>query len=218
MRLKNGDASLKRFAAPGHSSVEAAAPGKLQPAIPEGSTASFARVLAPAPGRDLRREAAHFFGVPAGARGVKAERRAIRYIGSVKALAIVLTALALVAAAEDVPLIQPQDLVPRLGTFSAPPVFYVGPNVLYRSKHIRGSIFAGPGARPEGIALLKAAAAKIPKDREIVIYCGCCPWDHCPNIKPAMDELKKMGYTKAKALYLPLSFKSGWIDKNYPVE
>jgi len=124
---------------------------------------------------------------------------------------------ALVALAADLALIQPKELaaVPRE---KAPAVLYVGPNVLYRSKHIPGSVFAGPGNTAQGLDLLKAAAEKLPRTQEIVIYCGCCPWDRCPNIKPAIEALRAMGFPKVKALYLPTGFKVDWIDKQLPVE
>jgi thiosulfate/3-mercaptopyruvate sulfurtransferase len=130
----------------------------------------------------------------------------------------ILLSLAVVVAAADLALIQPKDLAAQLrGIQAKPAIFQVGPNVLYRSKHIPGALFAGPGSGAAGQALLKEAVTKLPKDREIVIYCGCCPWNVCPNIKPAMDMLKQMGYTKVKALYLPQNFKSDWIDQNFPV-
>ena len=94
----------------------------------------------------------------------------------------------------------------------------MGPNVLYRSKHIVGSVYAGPGSTAAGLAMLKAEAGKLPRDREIVIYCGCCPWDRCPNVTPAFEMLKGMGFTKVKALYLGTGFKVDWIDKGYKVE
>ncbi len=132
-------------------------------------------------------------------------------------LGIVL-ALATVAVAADLALVEPPELVKLLSSVQVKPVvLMVGPNVLYRSKHIPGSLFAGPGATPQGIALLRAAVAKLPKTAYIVVYCGCCPWDHCPNIKPAMAELRAMGYTRARALNLPQNFKSDWIDKGYPI-
>ena len=123
---------------------------------------------------------------------------------------------ALAAAAAEIALIQPADLAAKLT--AKPAVFYVGPNVLYRSKHIPASVYAGPGSKPEGLELLKNAVAKLPRDGEIVIYCGCCPWDRCPNIKPAMAMLQEMGFTHAKALNLPENFKTNWIDRGYPVE
>jgi rhodanese-related sulfurtransferase len=120
--------------------------------------------------------------------------------------------------AADLPVVQPKEVAGELAGSARPAVFYVGPNVLYRSKHIPGAVFAGPGNRPEGIELLKNSAAKLPRDREIVLYCGCCPWDHCPNIRPAVEALRSMGFTHAKAMYLPGDFKADWIDKGYPVE
>ncbi len=123
------------------------------------------------------------------------------------------------ALAADFPLIQPKDLAAGLAAKGArPEIIHVGFNVLYRSKHIAGSIYAGPASKPEGLALLKAAVEKLPRGREIVIYCGCCPWDHCPNVRPAMELLKQMGFTKAKALYVPDNLKVDWIDHGYPVD
>lgn len=120
--------------------------------------------------------------------------------------------------AADFPVVEPKDVAAALAKGGGPVVFQVGPNVLYRSKHIPGAIYAGPGASPEGLEILKAAVAKLPRDRNIVLYCGCCPWDHCPNVKPAMELLKSMGFTHAKAMYVPDNFKSNWIDQGYPVE
>jgi thiosulfate/3-mercaptopyruvate sulfurtransferase len=123
-----------------------------------------------------------------------------------------------VALAADLPVVQPKELADRVAKSPQPAVFQVGPNVLYRSKHIPGAAYAGPGSRPEGLDLLKSAVEKLPHDREIVIYCGCCPWDKCPNVKPAMELLKSMGFTHVKAMQLPTSFKADWIDQGYPVE
>jgi len=126
--------------------------------------------------------------------------------------------MALAAVAVDLALVQPQELAGTLAKGSKPAIFQVGPNVLYRSKHIPGAAYAGPGSKAEGIELLRTAVKDMPRDREIVIYCGCCPWDRCPNVKPAFEALKQMGFTKVKALYLYQNFKTDWIDKAYPVE
>src|ERR1019366_4349965 len=94
-------------------------------------------------------------------------------------LAAVLAAVVVVAAAADLELVQPRELQAQLaGKGARPGIFMVGPNVLYRSKHIPGAIYAGPGSGEAGRAKLKAEAAKLPRDREVVVYCGCCPWDH----------------------------------------
>ncbi len=97
-------------------------------------------------------------------------------------------------------------------------VFQVGPSVLYRSRHIPGAIYAGPAGKPDGLELLKAEAGKLRRDREVVLYCGCCPWDHCPNIRPALELMRQMGFAHVHALYVPASFKTDWIDAGYPVE
>jgi thiosulfate/3-mercaptopyruvate sulfurtransferase len=129
-----------------------------------------------------------------------------------KALAIAILFL----QTAGVPRVQPKELASRLD--AATTIFHVGPNVLYRSKHIPGALYAGPASKPEGLSLLRAAAAHLPHSREIVIYCGCCPWDRCPNIKPAIDTLRQMGFAKVKALYLENNFATDWIGRQYPVE
>jgi thiosulfate/3-mercaptopyruvate sulfurtransferase len=122
-----------------------------------------------------------------------------------------------IGVAADMPVVQPKELASHLN--SKPAVFHVGFNVLYRnSKHIPGAVYAGPGRQAEGLDALKAAVEKLPRDREIVLYCGCCPWDHCPNIRPAMALLQQLGFKNVKALYLAENFKVDWIDAGYPVE
>jgi len=136
----------------------------------------------------------------------------------VSVVSMALMALAGAWAADSVA-IQPRELAAQLaGHRGATTVLYVGPNVLYRSKHIPGAIYAGPGNRPEGLDLLKTAVAKLPRDRDIVLYCGCCPWDHCPNIRPALELLRQLGFAHVRALYVPDNFKADWIDQGYAVE
>src|ERR1039457_1263204 len=134
-------------------------------------------------------------------------------------LAAVLAAIVVTAAAADLALVQPPELASQLaGKGARPVILMVGPNVLYRSRHIPGAVYAGPGVMETGLAALKAEADKLPRDREVVLYCGFCPWDHCPFIRPAMNLLKQMGFTKAKALYLDQGFKGDWLDKGYAAE
>ena len=135
-----------------------------------------------------------------------------------KVMTLVVALLA-VGVAADLVLIQPGDLAVQLATKSTSPlIFHVGPNVLYRGKHIPGAIYAGPASKPEGLEALKVAAGSLPRDRQIVVYCGCCPWSHCPNVKPAVELLKQMGFTSVKAMFVETNFAKDWIDKGYPVE
>jgi thiosulfate/3-mercaptopyruvate sulfurtransferase len=134
----------------------------------------------------------------------------------IQILAITLPLLALAA---DIPTTQPKDLAAGLQSPGNHPVLvHVGFPPLYRGKHIPQSIFAGPASRPDGLELLKKSVANLSRDRELVVYCGCCPWEMCPNIKPAMEVLRQMGFTKVKALMIATNFKTDWTDQGYPVE
>jgi len=115
----------------------------------------------------------------------------------------------------DSDLVQPEQVSKDLRT---PLLIHVGFPVLYRATHITGSVFAGPGSKEEGIADLKKAVAGQPRTREIVLYCGCCPFDKCPNIRPAFAALHEMGFTHVKAMAVPTNLKTDWIDKGYPTD
>jgi hypothetical protein len=112
-------------------------------------------------------------------------------------------------------LLQPKEVAANL---RGPLVIHVGFPVLYRAAHITGSQYAGPGSKPEGIELLRKAVEGQAKDREIVLYCGCCPWEKCPNIRPAFAALHEMGFTRVKVMVVPANFKADWDDKGYPTE
>lgn len=136
-----------------------------------------------------------------------------------RSFVVALVIAAAIALAADFPTVQPNELAARLAARKGgPELVHVGFNVLYRSKHIPGTVYAGPASTPAGIEALRTAVVKLPRDTEIVVYCGCCPWDHCPNVKPAMERLREMGFTRVKALYIPTNFKVDWIDHGFPVQ
>jgi rhodanese-related sulfurtransferase len=127
------------------------------------------------------------------------------------------------AASELLPggaeLIQPQELSKALQSGSVKPtVLYVGPRFLYAQAHIRGAEFIGPSSDPHSLDSLRSRVNALPRNSSIVLYCGCCPWDHCPNIRPAYQALRKTGFTGVKVLYLANNFGTDWVDKGYPVE
>jgi len=93
-----------------------------------------------------------------------------------------------------------------------PVVFSIGPGAI-----IKGSIDIGPGRDKGNLTKLKEALSKLPKDANIVIYCGCCPFEHCPNIRPTFQLLNEMKFTNQKLLNLQKNIKVDWIDKGYPV-
>ncbi len=112
-------------------------------------------------------------------------------------------------------LVQPKDVAADI---RSPLLLYVGFPVLFRAAHIPGSVYAGPGSKAEGIEMLKKAVEGQPKNRAIIVYCGCCPWEKCPNMRPAFTALREMGYTNLKAMAIPENLKTDWTDKDYPIE
>jgi thiosulfate/3-mercaptopyruvate sulfurtransferase len=143
----------------------------------------------------------------------------IRLAALVMMLAI-LPALAQPGSAPTIPqsyLIQPAELAATLKGGPKPVILQVGFKVMYDETHIPGAIYAGPAGKDDGIAALKTAAESIDKSQEVVLYCGCCPWEHCPNVAAAWRTLKELGFTNLKVLYIPQNFGADWVEKGYPV-
>lgn len=115
-------------------------------------------------------------------------------------------------------LIEPADLVRRLSRPDTPVVIQIGIARLYRLGHVPGSKYAGPASSAEGLDALKKQVQGLARSREVVFYCGCCPWGVCPNIRPAYKALREMGFTKIKVLHLPTNFTQDWATKGLPVE
>lgn len=114
--------------------------------------------------------------------------------------------------------IEPAALADQLrGTNPPATILQVGSSVLYAEAHIPGSQYAGPTGKEDGIKNLASHVDGLPRDKPIVIYCGCCPWTRCPNIGAAYKHLLSMGFTHVKALYLPNNFGDDWVNKGYPV-
>jgi len=116
-------------------------------------------------------------------------------------------------------LINPEDLVKLLQTPKGekPLVIQVGSHVLFEQAHIPGSEYIGPASSETGLQRLRTRVQPLPRKTFILIYCGCCPWSHCPNVKPADDALHAMGFTNVKVLYIAENFGADWVSKGYPV-
>ncbi|MEJ5963278.1 rhodanese-like domain-containing protein [Pedobacter immunditicola] len=111
-------------------------------------------------------------------------------------------------------LIEPSAMMALLKNPNAkkPPLYNIG-----FVSNIPGSVNLGAARDQSGLAKLKNAVKSVSKDRMVVIYCGCCPFENCPNVRPAYQLLQDLGYKKTKILNLPTSLKADWIDKGYPV-
>jgi hypothetical protein len=117
-------------------------------------------------------------------------------------------------------LIQPEALNHMLqaGKSDKLMVLHVGSRIFFAQSHITGSIYAGPGSQPAGLELLRSRVASTNKAKLIVIYCGCCPWNRCPNLAPAYRQLRDLGFANVKVLYLANNYGDDWAAKGYLVE
>ncbi len=97
-----------------------------------------------------------------------------------------------------------------------PVVLQVGFRILYDQGHIPGAEYCGPARDAQGREALRRCAQRLPKNREVVLYCGCCPWQECPNIRPAFKVLAEMGFRRLRVLDIPDNFEQDWIAKGYP--
>ena len=114
-------------------------------------------------------------------------------------------------------LINPEDLVNILKSGNEKPVILqVGSHTLFLQAHIPGSEYVGAAASDAGLQQLRKRVESLPRNKFIVLYCGCCPWSHCPNVKPADEALHTMGFTNVKVLYISDNFGTNWVDKGYP--
>jgi len=91
-------------------------------------------------------------------------------------------------------------------------ILNIGPDAV-----IKGSVDIGPAQEKESISKLKAYLKDVKKDKEVVIYCGCCPFSRCPNIRPAFRTLTELGFKNARLLDIPQNIRVDWISKKYPL-
>jgi hypothetical protein len=118
-------------------------------------------------------------------------------------------------------IVTPADLVAELANRSGadkPVVVCTAPSFLYRAGHVPGAVLHGPMTSPAVIDELTAWAQPLPRSSNIVIYCGCCPMEQCPNIRPAYTGLKDLGFTRLRVLVLPDNFATDWVSRGYPIE
>ncbi|MGH9455582.1 MAG: rhodanese-like domain-containing protein [Terriglobia bacterium] len=115
--------------------------------------------------------------------------------------------------------VEPAELAKAVSNESGekPAVVCVGFDFLFRGAHIPGAAYAGPARDAKGLDALKKWASSIPRDHEVILYCGCCPLHQCPNVRPAFKALAGMGFKNVKVLYLPDNFQKDWVAKGYPV-
>jgi len=115
--------------------------------------------------------------------------------------------------------VQAADLAKELGDAkNAPTVLFLGFKRLYSAGHIKGAQYHGTAGSEEGLKELTAWATGIPRTTSLVIYCGCCPMERCPNIRPAFKALQGLGFKNVRVLLLPQDFATDWAGKGFPYD
>ncbi len=111
-------------------------------------------------------------------------------------------------------LIEPSELAATIkSNKDIPVIFSIGPGAIVPHSKDIGMI-----KEEENMKKFREQLSGLPKDTQIVVYCGCCPYEHCPNVRPAIQLLKDMKFTNYKLLDLPHNIKIDWINKGYPTE
>ncbi|MBS3915617.1 MAG: rhodanese-like domain-containing protein [Bacteroidetes bacterium] len=112
-------------------------------------------------------------------------------------------------------LMQPAELAKKISNGDTQDIyiFDMGP-----AAEIKHSIHIGEGQDTNNIINLQKMLNPLNKNANIVIYCGCCPFKDCPNIRPAFQLLNQMKFVNHKLLNLENNIKVDWIDKGYPLK
>jgi thiosulfate/3-mercaptopyruvate sulfurtransferase len=123
---------------------------------------------------------------------------------------------------KEIQLIQPAALAKIINDPSAkkPFIISVSPEGIYNlnpGKGIKGAVEFGAAEETANLSRLKANLSKMPGAQDIVVYCGCCPFRDCPNIRPAFKVLNEMKFKNHKLLDLKHNIKEDWMDKGYPM-
>ena len=111
-------------------------------------------------------------------------------------------------------LIEPYELSNLINNGDKLPlIISIGPAAV-----IKNSIDIGETRFEENLNDLRQNLSSISKKSEIILFCGCCPFKNCPNIRPAFSLINKLGFINHKLLNLKNNLKTDWIDKDYPVQ
>ena len=116
--------------------------------------------------------------------------------------------------------LRPADLASELAeTNGTPPtIVYVGFHTLFAGGHIPGASFHGTASSEQGLVEMRKWADGLSRSTNLVIYCGCCPFEKCPNVRPAFTALSRMGFKKLRVLILPTNLATDWVAKGYPIQ
>lgn len=109
-------------------------------------------------------------------------------------------------------LMKPESLVKMIRAGQKIKIYNIGV-----VQDIKGAVNMGAASEKENLERFAKALKGIPSNAALVVYCGCCPMDKCPNIRPAFQLLNDLKFKNARLLELPVNVKTDWIDKGYPL-
>lgn len=111
-------------------------------------------------------------------------------------------------------LMDPAALAKQLANTSAaqPVILNVGSMPLIKNAQSGGICYS-----EDNLKEFKEKVSKIDKNAEIIIYCGCCKLETCPNVKLPYNYLTSNGYVNFKILNLPVGLYEDWTSKGYPM-
>ncbi|HXB94909.1 MAG TPA: hypothetical protein VNU70_07115 [Puia sp.] len=110
-------------------------------------------------------------------------------------------------------LMPPAELATRINNNTNPLVICVGPAGL-----IKGSVETGAAHDNANLEKLRTQLSGVDRNKEVIIYCGCCPFKNCPNVRPAFNLLLSMHFTHPRLLDIPHNIRMDWIEHGYPVK
>jgi hypothetical protein len=144
-------------------------------------------------------------------------RRALLALGS--AAVATLAAKGSAASALALPFYAPAELAARMAEVQSGKlvVVHVGRASLFRGQRIPGASHAGDASTPAGRESLLAVLRALPSSTPAILYCGCCPLDHCAFIRPAEEAVRALNRARTFVLELATNFDRDWVDKGYPV-
>ena len=111
-------------------------------------------------------------------------------------------------------LMQPADLAASIANPKSKKVHIFNIGVV---EDIKGAKNIGGASDKANLEKFKQELSKLSKSSQVVVYCGCCPFERCPNIRPAFNLMRGMGFINGKLLNIPTNLKQNWIDKGYPL-
>lgn len=82
---------------------------------------------------------------------------------------------------------------------------------------IKDATHIGAAGKEANLENFRKALKELPKSTKIIIYCGCCPFTKCPNVGPAFELARQLGFVNTRILDLPVNLKTNWISKGYPL-